>query len=423
MNKTKTKKYCKNSFYVGWFLASRQIKRSSKSTTTLIIFVMTLTFLNLVFISGILSGLVEGSSIAYRKQYSGDLILSNYETEDYIKNSKSIIDSLNSFDEVKALTPRLLKTFIVEANYKDKGNINDNPDSLATVFAGIVPSLENSVTDLSQLITAGEYLDENDQNEILVGSNLLSNYSRNVPGDETLADIDVGDKVRIRINEVYKELRIKGVVKSKVGEVGQRVYVNDSYLRKLIEQPTQNVNEIAVLLKPGFDPNVTKSDLEKTQTCDCAKIETWQESQGQFFKDISRTFNLLGTLIGGIGVAVASITVFIVIFINAITRKRFIGILKAIGVCGSSIQISYMLQSLFYSVIGSSIGSFILFGFIKPYIDKNPIDFPFSDGILIAPVDITTIRILILIFVTVLAGYFPAKIIVNKNTLDSILGR
>lgn len=421
--KKKKNKYCKNSFSVGWFLAIRQIKRSSKSTTALIIFVMTLTFLNLVFVAGILSGLVEGSSIAYRKQYSGDLILSTYENKDYIENSKSVIDTLSSFNEVVALTPRLLKVFAVEANYKEKENINDNPDSLATVFAGIIPEKEDSVTDLSSLIIAGEYLDPDDQNEILIGSNLLSKYSRNVPGDETLADVDVGDKVRIRINDSYKELRVKGVVKSKVGEVGQRIYINDIYLRKLLEQPTQNVNEIAVLLTPGFDPNITKADLAKTQICDCAKIETWEESQGQFFNDISSTFNLLGTLIGGIGVAVASITVFIVIFINAITRRRFIGILKAIGICGPSIQISYMLQSLFYSLVGSIIGSSILFGLIKPYIDKNPIDFPFSDGILVAPPDITAIRIAILIFVTVLAGYFPAKIIVNKNTLDSILGR
>lgn len=423
MNKNRFKGYCNKSLYVGWFLAVRQIKRSSKSTTALIIFVMTLTFLNLVFIAGILSGLVEGSSIAYRKQYSADLILSTPETKDYIDNSKSVIDILDSFSEVVALTPRLLRPFPVEANYNNKENINDNPDSLTAVFAGINPAVEDSVTGLSDLIVAGSYLSTEDQNEILVGSNLLSNYSRNVPGDETLANIDVGDKIRIRLNDSYKEFKIKGVVKSKVSEVGQRIYINDSYLRKIIEQPTQNFNEIAVLLEFGFDPDVTKKSLENTLVCNCAKIETWQESQGQFFNDISSTFNILGTLIGGIGVAVASITVFIVIYINAITRRRFIGILKAIGICGNSIQISYMLQSLFYSLIGSAIGSFILFGLIKPYIDKNPIDFPFSDGILLAPLGLTILRIIILIFVTILAGYFPARIIVNKNTLDSILGR
>ena len=153
------------------------------------------------------------------------------------------------------------------------------------------------------------------------------------------------------------------------------------------------------------------------------KIETWEESQGQFFKDISKTFGLLALIIGAIGVAIASITVFIVIFINAITRRRFIGILKGLGVCGSAIEFSYIIQSLFYSILGSFFGVIILFGFLKPYIAKNPIDFPFSDGILVAPLDVTLIRIIVLISVTIFAGYIPAKIIVKKNTLDSILGR
>ena len=45
-------------FRVGWFLAVRQMRRSSKWTTALIIFIMVLTFLNLVVVSGLLLGLI-----------------------------------------------------------------------------------------------------------------------------------------------------------------------------------------------------------------------------------------------------------------------------------------------------------------------------------------------------------------------------
>ncbi len=415
--------FCQSSLRVGWFLAWRQIQRSSKGTTFLIIFIMVLTFLNLVFVSGILSGLVAGSSNAYRSQYSGDLILSNYESKDFINNSSSVIKIMSALPEIESITPRLLSGAVVEANYSRKDNFNDNPDSLSSVLTGIDPMAEDEVTNLSDLIVAGEYLENGDRNQVLVGSSLLSAYSRNTPGDETLDNVDVGDTIRVRIGDIFKELQVKGVVKSKIGEVSRRIYMTDKFLRQLIQRPSGNVNEIAAKLEPGSDPDIVKEELKKTQVCDCAKIETWEESQGQFFKDISRTFSLLGNLIGGIGVAVASITVFIVVFINAITRRRYIGILKGIGICGFSIQISYMIQSLFYSLSGSIIGSVLLFAFLKPYIDRNPIDFPFSDGILVAPLDLPIIRIVILIAVTIIAGYIPAKIIVNKNTLDSILGR
>src|SRR5690606_36782522 len=103
-----------------------------------------------------------------------------------------------------------------------------------------------------------------------------------------------------------------------------------------------------------------------------------------------------------IGLAVAAITIFIVIFINAITRRKFIGILKDIGINGKAIEISYIFQSIFYAVVGSAIGLLLLYGLLSPAIAANPIDFPFSDGILVSPLGETLARIGLLIFVTVL---------------------
>jgi len=140
-------------------------------------------------------------------------------------------------------------------------------------------------------------------------------------------------------------------------------------------------------------------------------------------KDIKATFALLGNLISSIGLVVASITIFIVIFINAITRRKFIGILKGIGVSGRTIETSYVFQSFFYAACGSAIGVAILYGFLEPFFLAHPIDFPFSDGILVAPLSGTVIKIFILMATTIIAGYIPARMIIRRNTLDSILGR
>jgi ABC-type antimicrobial peptide transport system permease subunit len=124
-----------------------------------------------------------------------------------------------------------------------------------------------------------------------------------------------------------------------------------------------------------------------------------------------------------IGLVVASITIFIVIFINAITRRKFIGILKGIGIHSTAIEFAYIVQSLFYALMGTLIGVVLLFGFLKPYINAHPIDFPFSDGILVATISGVVIRAAILFIATLIAGYIPAKIVVKQNTLDAILGR
>ena len=65
-----------NNIRLGFFLAWRQLVRGNRRSVILVIAVMVFTFLNLVAVSGILVGLIEGSSVAYRAKYIGDLIIS-----------------------------------------------------------------------------------------------------------------------------------------------------------------------------------------------------------------------------------------------------------------------------------------------------------------------------------------------------------
>ena len=176
-------------------------------------------------------------------------------------------------------------------------------------------------------------------------------------------------------------------------------------------------------MKPGSDPILVRDILKQSGIGEIAKVQTYADAQPKFLKDIIATFALLGNMISLIGLVVASITIFIVIFINAITRRKFIGILKGIGINEKAIEISYIMQSFFYAFIGSAVGLVILYALLQPAIAKHPIDFPFSDGILVAPLGETLVRIGLLMITTIIAGYIPARMVVRKNTLDSILGR
>ena len=81
------------------------------------------------------------------------------------------------------------------------------------------------------------------------------------------------------------------------------------------------------------------------------------------------------------------------------------------------------MQSLVYALVGTAIGLGLLYGFLRPFFNAHPIDFPFSDGILVAPVAGTMLRMLLLLITTAVAGYLPARMIIRRNTLDAILGR
>jgi ABC-type lipoprotein release transport system permease subunit len=409
---------------VGWFLAIRQLKRSSYATTGLIIFVMMLTFLNLVVVRGVLVGLIQGSTNVYKSNYAGDILISALPKNDFIEQSPSVLSITQNLPWVETASYRYLSGVTVEAGYKEKIKLTDDPNTASGFASGINPNLEDAVTNLSSKVVEGSYLNANDADSILIGANLLKKYVNvEARGLNLLEDVNVGDRVRLTINGAIKEFTVKGVVESKTDAVDSRVFMLDSTLRNIIGRSDYNVAEIAIALKPGTDSLLVKDALLRAGVGQYAVVQTWEESLPKFLLDIKNTFGILGNVIGSIGLVAASITIFIVIFVNAITRRKFIGILKGIGIDSVAIEFSYVLQSFFYALIGIGGGLLILYGFLVPYVTANPIKFPFSDGILVAEYSNTMIRALILMTATLIAGYIPARIVVKQNTLDAILGR
>jgi putative ABC transport system permease protein len=409
---------------VGWYLAVRDIKRSSPWTTILIIFVMMLTFLNLVVVRGILVGLIEGSIVANRDRYSSNVLLSVARDKNYIENASEITGYINSLPGIERVSARYVAGGRIEAGYKTKIGANETPDSLGVEIAGISPSQEDELTGLSSYLINGDYLTDLDEDQVLVGSSLLFNYTAlETTGATPLKDVDVGDKIRLTVGGKTIEVTIKGVLKGKVTQIDRRVFMTDRQLRQMIDRGDLNVDEIAISTKPETSVSQVKELLTNQGFERYALIQTSEEAAPQFVRDISLTFSILGNVIGSIGLAVATITIFIVIFVNAITRRKFIGILKGIGISSMAIQMSYVFQALFYALIGIGAGVVVIFGIIKPYFDANPIDFPFSDGILLATPQDVLIRGVILLAATAIAGYLPARMIVKQNTLDAILGR
>jgi putative ABC transport system permease protein len=412
------------SLKLGFFLAFRQVRRSNKATTALIIFVMTLTFLNLVVVRGVLVGLIQSTVDVYKKVYIGDIYISTLQKKDYIENTPNIIEIVKNMPWVENYSVRYTKSGTIEGTYKERVNYTEKANEANGVVAGINPVKEDSVTHLSTKIIEGSYLNEDDTESVVLGAYLLKKYFPvESTAFSTLENVGVGSRVRVTVGGNVKEFTVKGVLKTKVDDVDMRIFMLDTTLRNLIGRTDLNANEIAIETKPNIDPLIVKNALIQSGVGATAKVQTFEEGLPKFVTDMKDTFALLGNIVGSIGLVVASITIFIVIFVNAITHRKFIGILKGIGISSQAIEIAYVFQSLFYAILGIGVGLLILYGFLVPFIAAHPIQFPFSDGILVAEVSATFLRVFLLAAATIIAGYVPARIVVKKNTLDSILGR
>lgn len=409
---------------VGWFLAKRDIERANIWTTGLIVLVMTLTFLNLIVVSGILVGLIQGSEDAQKKYAIGDIVISPFLKKDVIEQTPNVVEIVKTIPGYRNHTVRYSGSVRVESNYRETVAPGDKRDGAGGSLLGIDPEQEEKFSGISKFIIRGSYLNSLDQDSVLIGKNLLYEFTPiEAPGFQTLKNVTIGSKIKATVGNASKEYFVKGIIKSKVDEFDTSIVALDSEVRKLIGRDDLNAGTIAIQLMPGTDPLQAKNFLIASGVGEFARIQTAEEAFPKFLKDIKATFAILGSVISGIGLVVASITIFIVIFVNAITRRRFIGILKGIGINKRAILYSYMYQAFIYASGGIVIGMMLIFLLIKPYFAANPLDFPFSDGILVATLDGTLIRAGILLVATIIAGYIPARIVIKQNTLSAILGR
>lgn len=391
---------------------------------------MFLTFLNVIVVRGILLGLPIGASVAYENEYSGAVLVTPHSNQKHIERTQYIEQTLPTVQGYRDHTARYLAGGIVQANYARPQRESLIPDQAGATIVGIDPERENRVTRLEDLIVEGRYLNEYDTRGVLVGSQLLDRYAGATPESggtpETSGSIEnvfPGDTIRVTVNGIVGEYEIVGVIEGKVGENSRRVFMHEARLRSVLDRSKDKKDEISVSLIGGTSPESFVEQLQARDIGEYAVVQTARESQGTFLDDITKTFDMLGTSIGLVGIIVAAITVFIVIFIVALNRQKQIGILKGIGINTLAIESSYVFLSFMYAIIGISLGVFVLYVFIAPYVDAHPIDFPFADGILVAPWNDTLARSLILVLTTVIAGYIPARLIVQKNTINAILGR
>lgn len=413
-----------NTLRVGYFLAVAQIKRAGGLTTTLTIAVMVFSFLAQVFISGILIGLIEGSSVAFRAKFIGDALVTPLDKKQVIERTFDITKTLENNPAVRAYSVRYSGNAKLEFNDGTQ-SASDSENTVSAIAYGVIPSREDATNKISENIVEGEYLSDSDPaTYILVGADLLDRYSNTPDILETLSGVYPGAKIKLTIGGKVEEFTVKGITKGKVDSISRGVFMKQEALKRMTGNTTSDANNSIAIrgAYPGAEYEI-KQDLLSNDFDTYAKIQTYAEGEPAFVKDLKKLFGVLGTMFGSITLFVAAITVYIVISINTLTRRKYIGILKGIGIRGSAIELAYVIQSFLYAVIGVVVGSVLIFGVIKPFFDAHPIDFPFSDGILVATIPDTAIKALVLLVISIVAAYFASRSTIRQNTLDAILGR
>lgn len=400
-----------------FFIAYKTIIRGHKSTILLIIFILSLSFFNLMFVSGFLSGFSNGITESMIDTSTAHIIIMPQEEP----TRKNFIIDQNS---VRAQIQTIPGVVATASHYQLGGSLaydkenNGNFKYVSAPIIGINQLEEKNVFTITKNMVSGEFPDNLAKDEIILGANLSGGFGTTQTTD--LGGATVGNKVQVTYsNGTTRTYTIKGIFKITVGGIGDSAFIS-SKEAEVVLATYNNASEIMV--KVDLSQNTLDEYFSKIKAMlPELKIEKYT-SRLSTVGILIAAFDLIAIIVIVISIIVAAITIFVMIYVNAVSKRRQIGILKAIGIKESIIEFSYTLQSIFYAFLGILGGLIVTFFIVIPFLSIRPIPMPFGDAELIyTPVGIF-INILSLVTAGILAGFIPAKIVTRENILKSIWG-
>jgi putative ABC transport system permease protein len=402
-------------------LAFKSIVKGNHWALVMIILVMSLSFANLILTPSIISGVTVALDTQQVNTLFANILIDPNPDKYYLEHAGNIEKKLEQYPGVIGVSSRLNSGAFFEYDYQ-KLNSGDKGISGNWNVIGIDPAKESAVTTIHNNIIEGSYLDADDKDAILLGVEIAGGEKAQSSSFLTLEGVRVGDKVRVTYpNGVQREYRVKGIFRTREMQADRLAFVTNKEMTAVLGRSVfaDRASQILVSIKPQGSEAEFIAGFESIGID--GVIRDWKEYGGSA-GSVTSSFNVIASLIGAIGLIVAAIVMFIVIYINVLSKKRQIGILRAIGVNRNVILISYLAQAMFYAVLGIVFGG-LMFGYgILPYFASHPIDLPIGQvSLAINPLTISNAVAGILI-AAALAGILPVLNITHQSIIKAIWG-
>lgn len=413
---------------IALFLASKSITQGNKGTIALIIFIMSLSFINLVFIASILNGIVETINNQMINNATAHMVIDPQEEpnrKDYLIHSEELEAQIRKLPGVIATS----RHYELAGTLSFDKNKNGKFKYISGKIIGVDPEKEKLVTDISKKIISGQYLENTDTDKILLGVSLAGDYP-GVVETTSLEGAKVGNKIKIVYsNGIERTYTVKGLFSAKFDMIDINAYISSKEAESVLSISDSASKILIKTDEPSHTAAAEKKLADKvniiarnTETsAPNVKIRNWIELLGPL-AGISTSFGIITSVVSIIALLVAAVTIFIMIYVNAINKKRQIGILKAIGIEENIIIYSYIIQALFYAISGTAIGLILFYYAVQPYFSANPISLPMGDTRLALSQSSAIFSVSSLLFAGIIAGFIPAWKITKINILKAIWG-
>ncbi|MBI4744091.1 MAG: ABC transporter permease [Actinobacteria bacterium] len=371
------------------FLAFKDAFKN-KGTVILVLVSLAFSFVNLLFAPSIIKGFGKTFQDEITN-INGQIIIIPKEGKTYLDNPKEIERKINQVEGIKGEMYHL-NTGVTIA-YKGK--------VVGAFLNGISVSDESKVSIVPESVVSGKFISANDSKEIILGKDMADRLKKS---SEDGIRIKVGEKVKIIFgNGLTKTYRIKGIVDNKNFAANNYVFINRTEIENNLKIKDK-ASEIYIKLKNPDKINSVKNKLKKLNLN--GDVTTWEDRAGSI-KEIMKGIDKIRQVLSGVGIIISGVIIAVIIYVNSESKKRQIGILKAIGATNLTILIMFLFQSFIFASLGVIFGSGI-FAIINYYLTQNPIKLPFGYLSPVAESSLVKTYVTAFFMTAVLSALYPA---------------
>ncbi|MGM0770609.1 MAG: ABC transporter permease [Halobacteriota archaeon] len=397
---------------VGALIAASSVKRGNKKTLIFIVFVLSLIFMNLVFLPSMIGGMMILFT-AYMQDYPyGDIVIEPSGDNTYINDADSVLQKVRAVEGVRAATKRL----DVGASIEHKQNV------VGVTLTGMLPKEEYEISRYPYIITEGDFLGDLSRDEIIIGAAIAGTSP--VFGEiyDDLGEARTGALVDVTYsNGVKRTYKVKGIMEGTFELVDLNALVHYKEIEDVYGLEGSKATSVVVRVDEQGTEEQTQDKIREAGVNE--QIFTWSDKSETLIKQAMQSMGAIDVMSKFVSLIVGAALILIIIYINILNRKKEIGILKAIGITPRSIVLSYAFLSMFYVSMGIFAGLILYFALML-YFQVNPVVFyetmeirPVIDPILLIQ------SIFTMLTLSVIAGTLPAWSVSKESILKAIWGR
>lgn len=404
------------SFRTAFFIAYKSIVRGRFGMFILMMLILSLSYFNMLFVPGVFSGLFNTVVGLVVNTSTLDVVVSPQE----LPNPKSFIDNERTLRAQFETIPGVVgttRTYLTAGSLSYDKRKDGVYKTVSGQMIGIDPVESAELLTINDYLVKGEPLIEGDTDMIVLSAGIAGGYGLPVPSD--LGGVSVGDKVNVvYANGMARTYTVKGIVKIVFGTALSSVYITSKEAESVLSASNQ-ASQILVKTDKMHTPEYYRERI--SNMAPSLKVQKYTDLLAAI-DPILTAFTLIATIVSAISVVVAAVTIFVMIYINAVGKRRQIGILKAIGIKQHIIILSYVLQSMFYVVCGVFVGMVFVFLFLSPFLAAHPIQLPFGPLIPSFGTKLVLESIALFFVAGIFSGYVPSRLVAREEILKAIWG-